>query len=262
MRRILLTAPDYGLAFGVDRAQRELVAAGLLSAVGCMVVSDLWTREYLPLRDTVDDARHETLVGLTVTLCGPHMPLSDAAQEQFGDTFPGPFWWRWRSALRLLPEEVLAAEVDAQFHRFEDYYQRPAEFVHVADDLMAVPRLARVVLRQASQRAVPPQVIAPDKGRRGLRAVRRAAEALDLDLRPRGPGFPFPAGEADLRAHVWRGLNGVPDGAAVMCQPGEADDRLRRSEPPVAQEARAELFGFLKSEEFSLLLVEKDIFLY
>ena len=76
MKRILLTSADYGLAFGVDRALRELISAGALSAVGCLVVSDLWSREYLPLRDTVDNVRHQTLVGLTLALTRPFAPLS------------------------------------------------------------------------------------------------------------------------------------------------------------------------------------------
>ena len=83
MKRILLTSPDYGLAFGVDRALRELISAGALSAVGCLVVSDLWSREYLPLRDTVDSVRHRTLVGLTLTLTHPFAPLSMRARSQF-----------------------------------------------------------------------------------------------------------------------------------------------------------------------------------
>ena len=74
--------------------------------------------------------------------------------------------------------------------------------------------------------------------------------------------FPTSPGRKALEQHVWRGLNGQEDGAVVLCQPGEVDDRLRRSEPRAAQEARQAQLDFLRSQAFSLLIVEKDIFLY
>ncbi|WP_293719740.1 ChbG/HpnK family deacetylase [Stappia sp.] len=268
MKRIQLTAPDYGLTFGIDRALRQLAQDGLLSAIGCVVASDLWSREYLPLRDAVDAVRHHTRVGLTLTLTGPHAPLSVRGRELFGEQLPRARWWRWRDRLRLVPDEVLAEETDAQFTCFEEFYQRPAEFLHVGDDLLACPRIARVVLKQTGLRRVRPSIVSPfptDPAARPGRAEKRLARlARENGLRivPRAPSFPTSPGRKALEQHVWRGLNGQEDGAVVLCQPGEVDDRLRRSEPRAAQEARQAQLDFLRSQAFSLLIVEKDIFLY
>jgi hypothetical protein len=268
MKRIQLTSPEYGLTFGIDRALRQLAQDGLLSAIGCVVVSDLWSREYLPLRDTVDAVRHHTRIGLTLTLTGAHAPLSVRARELFGEQLPRPRWWRWRDWLRLVPDEVLAEEVDAQFTCFEEFYQRPAEFLHVGDDLLACPRIARVVLKQTGLRRVRPAIVSPFAERPPVRPGRaekrlvRVARENGLKVLPRAPSFPETGGREALEQHVWRGLNGQEDGSVVLCHPGEVDDRLRRSEPRAAQEVRETQLDFLKSQAFSLLIVEKDIFLH
>lgn len=268
MKRILLTSPDYGLTFGIDRALRELIEGGLLSAVGCLVVSDLWSREYLPLRDAVDGVRHHTRVGLTLALAAPHTPLSLRGRETFGERLPRAGWWRWRDRLRLVPDEVLADEVDAQLACFEEFYQRPAAFLHASEDLLALPRVAAVVLARAALRRVRPAVVSPFAdvpGRRPSHAARRFARMVreaGLHVLPRAPALPDTAQRTPLEQHVWRGLNGQADGAVVLCRPGEIDDRLRRSEPRGLQEVRQAQLDFLRSPAFNLLIVEKDIFLY
>lgn len=90
MKRIQLTSPEYGLTFGIDRALRQLAQDGLLSAIGCVVVSDLWSREYLPLRDTVDAVRHHTRVGLTLTLTGRARPPVRARARALRRTTASP----------------------------------------------------------------------------------------------------------------------------------------------------------------------------
>ncbi|MCC4244152.1 ChbG/HpnK family deacetylase [Stappia indica] len=262
MKRILLTSADYGLAFGVDRALRELISAGALSAVGCLVVSDLWSREYLPLRDTVDSVRHRTLVGLTLTLTRPFAPLSMRARGQFGSRFPKARWWRLWGALRLLPDEMLAEEVEAQLTCFEEFYQRPADFVHVADELLAVPALARVVLKQVALRRWPPRIVMPQLGPRAATRFARTARDAGLKVLERGPDFPETIDEAVHVQHLRRGMDGLSDRTVVFCQPGEIDDRLRRVEPRARLDTRSAQFAFFRGDTFPLLLMEKDIFLY
>lgn len=262
MKRILLTSPDYGLAFGVDRALRELISAGALSAVGCLVVSDLWSREYLPLRDTVDSVRHRTLVGLTLTLTHPFAPLSMRARSQFGNRFPKARWWRWWGALRLLPDEMLAEEVEAQITCFEEFYQRPADFLHVAEDLLAVPALARVVLKQVALRRWPPRIVMPQLSPRAAVRFTRDARDAGLKVLERGPDFPEAIDQGAHVQHLRRGLDGLADRTVVFCQPGEIDDRLRRAEPRARLDTRSAQFAFFRGDTFPLLLMEKDIFLY
>jgi len=268
MKRILLTSVDYGLAFGVDRALRGLVAEGRLSAVGCLVVSDLWSREYLPLRDCVDAAPHRTRVGVTLTLTRPHAPLSVKGRSRFGEALPGRGWWRRRDALRLVPRDVLVDEVEAQLTCFEEYYQRPPDFLHVADELLALPRIAHVVLRTASLRRHRPLIVTPrlhaDGGveARFARRFRRFAERYTLRVLPRGPAFPDVACAEAQQTHLRRGLAGVEDLAVVTCRPGTVDDRLRRLEPLARQDVREAQLAFLSGEAFPLLLVETDTFLF
>lgn len=268
MKRILMTSPDYGLAFGIDRTLRELIAEGRLSAVGCLVASDLWSREYLPLRDAVDAQRHRTLVGLTVALTRPHAPVSVRGRTRFGDAFPRPRWWRWRDALRLVPAEDLAEEVDAQLVCFEEYYQRPPDFLHVADDLMALPRVARIVMKTVALRKHAPALLSPAweaEGRRARHAARvfaRQAARARLRVLQRGPSFPQVPALAAQETHLRSGFNGLEDRTMVLCRLGEADDRLRRMEARTELSVRETQTGFFKSPVFPLLLVEKDIFLY
>ena len=44
MKQITLGALDYGLAFGVDRALRDLAVNGRLSAIDALVTTELWPR--------------------------------------------------------------------------------------------------------------------------------------------------------------------------------------------------------------------------
>ncbi|WP_029058580.1 ChbG/HpnK family deacetylase [Stappia stellulata] len=268
MKRILMTSADYGLAFGIDRTLRDLIVEGRLSAVGCLVASDLWTREYLPLRDAVDAARHRTLVGLTLALTRPHAPVSVRGRTRFGDAFPSPRWWRWRDPLRLLPAEDLAEEVDAQLICFEEYYQRPPDFLHVADDLLALPRVARTVIKTVALRKHAPALVSPAwpgegaRARRVARGFARQAARARLRVMQRGPAFPPLATLEAQETHLRNGFNGLDDRTMVFCHLGEADDRLRRLEPRADLSVREVQTGFFKSPVFPLLLVEKDIFLY
>lgn len=71
----VLCADDYGLAPGVGRAIRGLIAAGRLSATSCMTAGPHWMDEAAKLRPLADDAD----IGLHLTLtdqppAGP-MPL-------------------------------------------------------------------------------------------------------------------------------------------------------------------------------------------
>lgn len=125
MKRILLTSLEFGQSYGVDRAICDLIIAGRLSAVGCVVTGEMWSREFYQLRDVVAWAEHETMVGLTVTLTKPAGPLTDFGHTVFGDLFPSSLWYSIRSPMKMLPEEAIAAEIAAQVDLFEEVYARP-----------------------------------------------------------------------------------------------------------------------------------------
>ncbi len=261
MKRITLTCPDYGLAFGVDRAVRELVAAGRLSAVGCIVASDLWSREFLPLREAVNAPSH-VMIGLTVALTAPWAPVSVEGQKQFGPHFPRPRWWTWRSTFHVLPSDALRAEIAAQFERFVRYYQRGPDFVTVAGGLHRCRGIARALFDSTRDWVVPPLIVSPfPPGPAADRFRSRAAEKGLLIL-PRGADLPQasdPAAVADL---LWRQIDREVDRAVVECHPAEIDDRLRRLEPQLRLDMRRAQHDLLSSAAFDRLLMQKDVFLY
>lgn len=262
MKRITLTSAEYGLAFGVDRAIRDLAAAGLLSAVGCIAASDLWSREYLPLRQTIDKAGHATLIGVTLALTQPWAPVSDEAARYFERGFPSRRWYGWRNRLHLLPEDALSAEIAAQIDRFEDYYGKAPDFLLLADELMAFSRLARIVLEVAASRRKKPMIVSPFTEDGPARRFRRKVEKAGLGHLPRGRDLPLATEREKLEAHVWSGFDGLPDQAMSFCFPAEADDRLRRLEPVGRVEARRSQSEFLASDRFNILLLNKDLFLF
>ncbi|NRG19861.1 ChbG/HpnK family deacetylase [Rhizobiales bacterium] len=257
-----MTSVEYGLSFGVDRAIRELAAAGHLTAIGCLTVSDLWSREYLPLRDELDDAGHKTLVGVTISLTSGWEPVSVEALRYFDKGFPKPRWYGWRSRLRLLPDDTLYAEVSGQIDRFQEYYQRPPDFIFVQDGLLRHAGIARIVMDAVEARKVRPAIVSPFVEDRPALRFRKKLEKRGLQTLPRGRDLPFAAGPEELGRHVWSGFNGLYDQAVVLCTPAIADDRLRRMEPPARIASREVQKGFLESERFNILLIEKDIFLF
>lgn len=262
MKRITLTAAEYGLTFGINRAIRDLAAGGILSAVGCLTVSDLWSREFLPLRDAVDEAGHATMVGVMVALTQPWRPVSIHGQRYFPDGFPKRRWYGRRNFLRLLPDETLYAEISAQLDRFEEYYGRPADFVAVADDLLNLRQVAQTMIKVAESRRKRPQIVNPFLEDRPAARFRKRFEKHGISTLPRGRDLPLTADREKLSAHVWRGFDGLSDQAVAFCFPAEADDRLRRMEPAATIEARRLQRAFLASDQFNILLLNKDIFLF
>ncbi len=104
MKRITLGALDYGLAFGVDRALRELVERGRLSALGAMVATELWPREFRPLQETAEKVGKRALFGVTLAFSGDRVsPVSARMQEIYGDRMFTREQLQRRALLRLLP---------------------------------------------------------------------------------------------------------------------------------------------------------------
>jgi predicted glycoside hydrolase/deacetylase ChbG (UPF0249 family) len=72
-RRIWLCADDYGIAPGVDRGIRELIARGRLNATSAMVVAPSFNKEEV---DALRGAGRAA-IGLHVTLTAPFHPLTN-----------------------------------------------------------------------------------------------------------------------------------------------------------------------------------------
>ncbi|MEI2386396.1 ChbG/HpnK family deacetylase [Breoghania sp. JC706] len=264
MKRIVLTALDYGTAFGVDRAIRALLADNRLTAVGCVAASDRWPREYLPLRDQVETVARRTRVGLTLALARPYAPVSDPAREALGPRFPAPRYYSLRAPLGLLPSMALKAEIEAQFQRFQDYYGRQPSFVALADGLDRNAGIVKLVVEVMAERYREdwPEFLFTQPERLRSRLLARRIRKFGGDVNREAVSLPMTNDPKELHRFFWRGLEGRSDGTTVWCSPAQADEHLRSLAARSEIEARETQFAYLDSPDFLLALTEKDIFLF
>ena len=82
MKRITLGALDYAVAFGVVRTLRSLLLEGRLSAVGCLVASELWSREFKPMQDVAQKVGNRALIGVTLAFSGDRVHPHDDQKER------------------------------------------------------------------------------------------------------------------------------------------------------------------------------------
>jgi|GEM_PF-1492090 len=264
MKRITLGALDYGLAFGVDRALRELVERGRLSALGAIVATELWPREFRPLQETADKVGRKALFGVTLAFSGDRVsPVSARMQETYGERMFTREQLQRRAAFRLLPDEVLLEEAHAQLVRYSVLMKRAPDFVAVREGLLARTSLARLVFRAIDHADFeePPLVISPVGP--GLKALRlsRLAKAHELQMLPRAEPLPETDDPEELHRLLHNHFDGMADRSFVAAIPGRSDDRLRRDEPRRKIAIRECQYEVLSSDRFFQTLDQKDVFL-
>ncbi|MBO9461330.1 ChbG/HpnK family deacetylase [Labrenzia sp. R5_0] len=264
MKRITLGALDYGLAFGVDRALRELVERGRLSALGAMVATELWPREFRPLQETAEKVGKRALFGVTLAFSGDRVsPVSARMQEIYGDRMFTREQLQRRALLRLLPDQILQEEAQAQLARYSVLMKRQPDFVAVREGLLERTSLARIVLKaiEHADYPDPPLLISPVQS--GLKAVRlaRLAKAHGLKLLPKADPLPETEDQEALHALLHNHFDGMSDLSFVAAIPGRSDDRLRRDEPRRKIAIRECQFEVLSSQRFFQTLEKKDVFL-
>ncbi|MEP3048508.1 MAG: ChbG/HpnK family deacetylase [Roseibium sp.] len=264
MKRITLGALDYGLAFGVDRALRALAEKGRLSALGAMVATELWPREFRPLQETAEKVGSRTLFGITLCFSGDRVhPVSTKMQEKLGDRMYSREKLMWRAAFRLLPEELLLEEAKAQLARYSVLMKRQPDFVAVRDGLLASPGITRIILKAIDHAdfARPPYVISPAQS--GIRASKlaRMAKPYGITILPRADPLPETSDPEELHRLLHNHFDGLTDMSFVTGIPGRADDRLRRDEPHDKVAIRECQYEVLASDQFFRTLDKKNVFL-
>src|SRR5262245_60363178 len=128
MTRIWLVADDYGISKSVNRAIRDLISQGRLSATSVMTVAPGFDPEEARLLlDAASSTR--AAIGLHLTLTAPSTPLSPeygpTRDEKFlplGRTFASAFLGR-------LDRRKLAREIQAQIEAFAITFGRPPDYV-------------------------------------------------------------------------------------------------------------------------------------
>ncbi len=264
MKRITLGALDYGLAFGVDRALRELAEQGRLSALGALVATELWPREFRPLQETAEKAGSRVLFGITLAFSGDRVtPVSARMQETYGDRMYSREKLNFRALLHLLPDELLFEEALAQLGRYSVLMKRQPDFVAVREGMLARTSLARIVFKAIEHAAfdTPPLVISPVHSGLKSRQLARLARSHNLEMLPKADPLPETDDREELHRLLHNHFDGMSDRSFVAAIPGRSDDRLRREEPRKKVTIRECQYDVLSSDRFFLTLEKKDVFL-
>jgi predicted glycoside hydrolase/deacetylase ChbG (UPF0249 family) len=244
---IVLIADDYGLAPGIDRAIRTLIAAGKLSGTGCMTLFPEWSQAAAQLKAV--HGFDQVAVGLHLTLTD-FEPLSGVGPLGTG---------RMPKLNRLIRASYTGAvdlqglfrELDTQLHAFVQAMGRMPDYLDGHQHVHFLPGVRSWLTRRRLHlvssgtpwlRGAPVAALADGfnmKTKVGV--VSLLARGFDAEMAAagfavRGPlaGF-YEWSSPDSFAGALRSLAArVPKGAVVMCHPGEIDDVLKSRDTLIA----------------------------
>ncbi len=271
-RRIRLVADDYGLAPGVSKAIRELIALGRLNATSAMVVAPSFGRpEALQLAILAARSPH-VAVGLHLTMTAPFRPLTAFAPVTAEGTFLPIADMLVRSFWPGFDRAAVAREVKAQIAAFTAAFGRPPDFIDGHHHVHLLPRIDDAVL--AAIKAANPAAWARQCGqaaplarrlhdRKGMlidllsRRFRAHAKAIGVPTNPAFAGTYRFRPDASFAAYFPNFLDGLPDGGVVMCHPGFVDAELERLDPLTT--LREAEFAFLAGDDFPALLAAEGV---
>lgn len=243
---IALLADDYGIAPGVSRGIRELLAAGRLSGTSCLVLSPHWKDEAPALRDLTawaDVGLHLALTDLSPLGRMPHLaPLGK---------LPGLGKLIVAAHLGRLRAEEIGQEIDRQLDAFEEAMGRPPDYIDGHQHVQQLPVVREIVLDRLKHRLPPgtalrvchePLAAIRRRGIAVLRAaviaaigrpLRRLADDNAIASNRRFAGVRNFTERQPYRALFRRYIADPPHGLAIMCHPGYPDDALRKLDPVV-----------------------------
>ena len=249
-KTVVLCADDYGIAPGVSRGIRELLAAGRLSATSCMVDFPEFRDEGPLLAEFADRAD----IGLHLTLT-----VERGLARVMADAY-----------LRRFSARSIAAEVDRQLDAFVGVMGRPPDHIDGHQHVHVLPVVRDAVCAAAARVGayvrnlhVP---LTSTLGRPSMFAsaclsvmssrIARSAAAHGIEA---NHGF---TGTRSFDAAPYRGLMqrmiaGARDGELWVCHPGWPDATLA-SRDPVTTPREAEL-RYLSSAEFADDLAQAHI---
>jgi predicted glycoside hydrolase/deacetylase ChbG (UPF0249 family) len=237
MKRLILCADDYALAPGVSRAIRELAAAGRLNATSVMAPGPDLGAEAEQLLAVAPPGFQ---IGLHVTLTGGLTPLTAPRLARF---WPGIAPLMAGAFLRRIDRDVVAAEIEAQFHAFAGAFGRPPDFVDGHQHAHLLPGIRDLVLDAAMRHAPSAwvrQCRGPHGAGRGIKGqviaalsggLKRAAAVRGIPTNPAFSGA-YDFAQAERFAAIFPGfLRGLPEASLVMVHPGHVDAALRQADP-------------------------------
>jgi predicted glycoside hydrolase/deacetylase ChbG (UPF0249 family) len=268
-RRIWLCADDYGIAPGVDRGIRELIARGRLNATSAMVVAPSFNKD--EVRALLREGH--AAIGLHVTLTAPFHPLTNFRTLR-GGRFLTLTNVLGMAVARRLDRAALEREIAAQLCAFTEAFGRPPDFVDGHQHVQLFPQVRDAFVQAVAAHA--PNAWVRQCGRikgqsRGLYdrkgllldilsiGFRRRARRAGLRFNPAFAGTYSFTPDADFAALFPSFLEGLPDGGLIMCHPGFVDAELERLDPLTT--TREHEFAYLNSEDFARLLAGKNVML-
>lgn len=272
-RRIRLCADDYGIAPGVNRAIRQLIAADRLNATSVMTVGHAIGRDEADALVSVAANATNCAIGLHVTLTAPFRPLTSTGFRPLdGGTFLPLSAMLRRAAARRLDAQMIETEIGAQIAAFVGLFGRPPDYFDGHQHVHLFPQVRDGFLAAVRRRA--PQAWVRQCGRaRPLAKRLTQPKALLLDVlsvgfreRARRAGIAFNSAFAgaydftaqlDFATQMSGFLDGLPDGGLVMCHPGFIDEMLVALDPLTDQRQRE--YDYLASDAFPALLAARNV---
>ena len=142
LSRLTLCADDFAWSPATSRVIAALLETAKLNATGCMTLRPNWPEDSRRLRDLPAPAQ----IGL-------HLVLTDEQPLASTDVMVDIVTLRGRAAAGRLDRDAVAAEVAAQFDRFEQAMGRPPAFVDGHQHAHSLPTIREVVLDATRRRA-------------------------------------------------------------------------------------------------------------
>ena len=258
---LILCADDYALSPGVSRGIREALAAGRLTATGCMTNLPHWpqaAQDLKPYAAKADIGLHLNLSNgaplSAMPVIAPAGQLPTLSGLMAGTRKPG-------AALEI------ATEIAAQLDAFQKHFGQPPDFVDGHQHVQALPGIAGPLMRELERRGLAGKTWLRDSAdsvRRILARRSHVSKALTLALlswsyagRAKVLGFAvngsfagFSAfdAKADYAADFARYLQAPAPVHLVMCHPGHVDAALEASDPVTV--TREQELAFLVSDGF------------
>jgi predicted glycoside hydrolase/deacetylase ChbG (UPF0249 family) len=256
MEALRVCADDYGLAPGVDRAIRELVAARRLDAVSVMTIFEDLEPEIAALTAVADPC----LIGLHFTLTD-HPPLGPMKKILQAGRLPSLGRLLVLAYAHRLDGAEIAAELERQFDRLATALGRRPDFIDGHQHVQTLPIVREAVLDLARRRSVPVRMVVPPPGAAdtALPAPFKAAILGRI-------GRPLSAAAGDLAFNQWflgvrsfretqpyralfrSWLAAATPGSLIMCHAGLPDETLAARDPVTAP--RAEEFAYLSGPDY------------
>jgi chitin disaccharide deacetylase len=260
---LILCADDFGLARHISVGIAGLAHAERINAVSCITNAPQWP----------DDAHRLHGLPSSVAL-GLHLNLTDGTPlsprlRRKWPRLPSLSKLILLSHLRELPRSELRAELRAQYTAFVDATGRQPDFMDGHQHVHHLPVIREMLLTFIEHLPDAPavrntgRILGAGYGFKRWMIEHTGGRALAAELKRRGLRHnPFLMGVYDFKHTVYRRLMRAwlklvpPEGALIICHPGEAS--LHEHSDPIAPAREREL-AYLESTAFEKDLIEAQV---